>query len=453
MEAQVEHSARSAMTSTGENNTKSSHEQLEYIKALEERIIILETEIQHASQNHVAMKASIDEVIAMTQLSEVISSTMDPEEIASTLRALSKQVADIKDCNVYLLNKERNKLVPFLTSAIENLDQIINQQLEEGIVDWVLDEKKTVIIPDLSQLTPSDNPLNFVIVPLIVRTIGIGVFVLYTEKNQEEFTNHDLQLLSILANSAAVGVENWRTYHELVQAQEDIKASQAQMIQSSKLAAVGEMAGAVIHEIKNPVQILLGQIELYKRGIQMDGWLETMAQQVERLVKMTRRLLDFTRAVPDDFPLELVQMNIALNEVIDIVRHQFRTGKVDLVVELDTTLPQIYGNQQYLQQVFLNLIMNARDAMPNGGRLLIHTEAVNGFVRINFSDTGEGIPKENLEKIFQAFYTTKEKGKGTGLGLSVSHRIIKQHEGTISVESQVGIGTTFSIAIPIRRTV
>jgi signal transduction histidine kinase len=420
-----------------------------YVRMLEERVALLEQELERSSRNTDEMKASIDEMIAMQQISEVVSTTVEPEKIAETLRNLSMQVAPSAECNIFLLNKERNKLTPFIQSSQMQFDDLVNQQLEEGILDWVIAEKKPVIIPDLSAY----GSLHFVIVPLLVRNEGMGVFILHTSKSQEEFTNHDLQLLSILANSAAVGVENWRTYTELNHAQEDIKSSQAQMLQSSKLAAIGEMAGAVIHEIKNPVQILLGQMELYKRGIQPENWLETMSQQIDRLVKITRRLLDFSRAVPDEFPLELVQINGALKEVAELVRHQFKSGKIELVVELADNVPQVYGNTLYLQQVFLNLIMNARDAMPAGGRLLIHTEYVNGFVRLNFSDTGEGIEPENLAKVFQAFFTTKEKGKGTGLGLSVAHRIIKQHEGTITVESQIGIGTTFSIAIPVRRTV
>lgn len=423
--------------------------QAAYVRMLEERIALLEKELERSSRNTDEMKASIDEMIAMQQISEVVSTTVDPEKIAETLRSLSTQVAPSTECNIFLYNKERNKLSPFIQSSHAAFDEIVNQQLEEGILDWVITEKKPVIIPDLSAY----GAMHFVIVPLLVRNEGMGVFILHTSKSQEEFTNHDLQLLSILANSAAVGVENWRTYVELNQAQEDIKTSQAQMLQSSKLAAVGEMAGAVIHEIKNPVQILLGQMELYKRGIQPENWLETMGQQIDRLVKITRRLLDFSRAVPDEFPLELVQINGALKEVTELVRHQFKSGKIELVVELGENVPQIFGNTLYLQQVFLNLIMNARDAMPNGGRLLIHTEYINGFARLHFSDTGEGIDPENLAKVFQAFFTTKEKGKGTGLGLSVAHRIIKQHEGTITVESQIGIGTTFSIAIPVRRAV
>ncbi len=423
--------------------------QAAYVRMLEERVALLEQELERSSRNTDEMKASIDEMIAMQQISEVVSTTVDPEKIAETLRSLSMQVAPSTECNIFLYNKERNKLSPFIQSSQMQFDDVVNQQLEEGILDWVIAEKKPVIIPDLGAY----GAMHFVIVPLIVRNEGIGVFILHTSKSQEEFTNHDLQLLAILANSAAVGVENWRTFDELNHAQEDIKTSQAQMLQSSKLAAVGEMAGAVIHEIKNPVQILLGQMELYKRGIQPENWLETMSQQIDRLVKITRRLLDFSRSVPDEFPLELVQINGALKEVTELVRHQFKTGKIELVVELGENVPQIFGNTLYLQQVFLNLIMNARDAMPNGGRLLIHTEYINGFVRLHFSDTGEGIEAENLAKVFQAFFTTKEKGKGTGLGLSVAHRIVKQHEGSITVESQIGIGTTFSIAIPVRRTV
>ena len=130
---------------------------------------------------------------------------------------------------------------------------------------------------------------------------------------------------------------------------------------------------------------------------------------------------------------------------------RYRTDKIEIELALSTDLPMVVGNSNYLQQVFLNLAINARDAMPRGGRIFI-SSMLEGFnVTVRFSDTGSGITQENIDKIFQPFFTTKGEGKGTGLGLAISRNIIAQHQGHIRVESELNKGTTFIITLPIRR--
>ncbi|CUU06756.1 Histidine kinase-, DNA gyrase B-, and HSP90-like ATPase [Candidatus Kryptobacter tengchongensis] len=176
--------------------------------------------------------------------------------------------------------------------------------------------------------------------------------------------------------------------------------------------------------------------------------IEIVKEQVEKIAQITRRLLNFSRKVPEDFKFEPVNVNFAIQEIITLVSYQFKYNDIELVLKLDPSLPTIYGNKVYLQQVFLNLMINAKDAMPEGGKLIIETLSENENVVIKFTDTGVGIPPELREKIFEAFFTTKGS-KGTGLGLSISRWIVKKHSGEIKVESEVGKGSTFSIILPL----
>jgi two-component system, NtrC family, sensor kinase len=421
-----------------------------YIKALETTIQALKQENQQFTKNNLDIRNSIDELVAMQQLSNIVSTAMDAEVIVGTLFELTGQVIPGLDANIFLFDADGKNLVPLSSKSSVILNQEAQSQLEAGIVDWVLSEKKTVIIPDLSNMLADGTVKNFVIVPLILRSDSIGVYFIHTDKAQQEFSNQDIQLLTVLANQAAAGVENWRAHEQLIKVNEELKTSQAQMVQAAKLAAIGELAASIAHEIKNPLQVLMLQIDMYKRGKPLPNWFDMFSKEVRRLFEITRRLMNFSRNISEDFPMEPASVNRAIEDVVAIVQHEFRNHKIEIEMNLNMELPAIMGSANYLQQVFLNLLINARDAMPDGGKINIVSTRSESNLLVKVSDTGMGIGKENIEKIFKPFFSTKGE-KGTGLGLSICNKIISQHDGKMSVESVVGAGTTFTISLPIWR--
>ncbi len=422
-----------------------------YIKALETTIELLRKENTSFTKNNLAIRSSIDELVAMQRLSSIVSTAVNPETILATLFDLTQQVIPVLESNIFLLDSSSNTLLPLSQGHDPRLKEEAQQQLESGICDWVFEEKKTVIIPDLESLVATGTAKNFVIVPLILRNRSIGIYLIHTEKPQPEFSNQDIQLLSVLANQAAAGVENWRTYEELVDANKQLKSSEAQMIQAAKLAAIGELAASIVHEIKNPVQVLMLQMDMVQRGIALPNGMDLVRQQVQRLSAITKRLMNFSRNVSEDVSTQPTDVNKAIEDVVAMVQHEYRSEKIEFELALSNDLPQIVGNPNYLQQVFLNMAINARDAMPKGGRIFI-SSMLEGFnLTVRFCDTGSGISQENIEKVFQPFFTTKEEGKGTGLGLAISRNIIAQHQGQIRVESELNKGTSFIITLPIRR--
>jgi signal transduction histidine kinase len=421
-----------------------------YIRALEQTIDALKRENSQFNRNNLDIRTSIDELVVMQRLSNAISTAVEPELIVGTLIELTQQVLPVLESNVFLFDLPGKRLLPLTSHGSDRLVNEAHQHLESGIIDWVFSEKKTVIIPDLANMVGEGSPRNFVIVPLILRNENIGIYIIHTPKPQQEFTNQDMQLLSVLANQAAAGVENWRTHHQLVRANEELKSSQAQMIQAGKLVALGELAAGIVHEIKNPVQILLTHVDLVMRGNPMPGWVDLFNKEVHRLAEITRRLMTFSHTVSDDPRLESVDLNKALDDIVAIVQHDLRNNKVLIKKEFGESLPSIMGNTNYLQQAFMNLLINARDAMPQGGTVTVKTEHKDLRVMIDFTDTGTGIAKEHLDRIFSPFFTTKEPGKGTGLGLSMCKKIVSQHHGEIKVTSEVNVGTTFTIILPVR---
>ncbi len=224
------------------------------------------------------------------------------------------------------------------------------------------------------------------------------------------------------------------------------------MLQAAKLAAVGEMAASVVHEIKNPVQILSMQMEIVMLGRGQGDWLGMLHTQIKRLSDITKRLMNFSRSMDEDYGNEMVDVNKEIRFILDIIGHDFKNNNIASELILSESLPTIIGSVNHLQQVFLNLLINARDAMPEGGKVVITTEVKDLKIYIHLADTGTGISPENMTKMFTAFFTTKEVGKGTGLGLAICQKIVGNHKGEIKVQSEIGKGTTFTIILPVTRS-
>ncbi len=225
------------------------------------------------------------------------------------------------------------------------------------------------------------------------------------------------------------------------------KKLERQLFQSEKLASIGQMAAGVAHEINNPLTSISLNAQTLIAKEEDETKREKLAvieAQVDSVAKIIRNLLDFSRQLEPE--ITRADVNAILDRTLEILSFQLK----GIHVRRDfSKLPRIKADVSQLQQVFSNMIINAIHAMPEGGTLTIKTELHEGGVYITFSDTGHGIPKEDIDRIFDPFFTTKEVGKGTGLGLSICHGIVEAHQGHIEVESQVGRGTTFRVWLPL----
>ena len=227
---------------------------------------------------------------------------------------------------------------------------------------------------------------------------------------------------------------------------------QKQLIQSEKLASVGRLAAGVGHEVNNPLTgILTYGHFLSKRANEKDfvkEYSEKIVNETMRCRKIIRRLLDFARQTEPE--KELADINKIVKDTLALIENQASLQNIKIVTEFNEQLPMIMVDSNQIQEVFTNIILNALDAMPDGGFLTISDRAVDGrFIEINFIDTGCGIPVEDLDRLFDPFFTTKKVGEGTGLGLSVSYGIIEKHNGAIEVQSEVGNGSTFVVKLPV----
>jgi len=229
--------------------------------------------------------------------------------------------------------------------------------------------------------------------------------------------------------------------------------TEEQMVQTEKLTSLGLLAAGVAHEVNTPLAVISNYIQMLARQLPGDDPRHTL---IEKIVKQTFRaseivnnLLNFSRTGAAE--LSDVDVNRVVEDTLSLVAHPLRSAHVEVVKHLGEKVPPVRGSANRLQQVFLNLFLNARDAMPMGGMLEVRTGAQNGSVTIEITDTGLGIPRDYIHRIFDPFFTTKSVGTGTGLGLSVSYGIIKEHAGKIDVRSAPGKGTSFHLEFPVAR--
>ncbi len=224
------------------------------------------------------------------------------------------------------------------------------------------------------------------------------------------------------------------------------------LAQSEKLAAIGQLAAGVAHEINNPLTAIIANAQILHRELPPDSDLQEsvdlIARAGARATQVVRNLLDFARK--EEYHLGLTDLNETLQRSLELMQHEIIARGVQIKYEPDPNLPPLLASQDHLQSVWLNLLLNAIDALDKSpGEIKVSTRKVGNEILVSVADNGKGIAPERLTRIFEPFYTTKEPGRGTGLGLSVCHRIIKQHGGHIRVESQVGIGSEFTVILPL----
>jgi len=226
-----------------------------------------------------------------------------------------------------------------------------------------------------------------------------------------------------------------------------------QMTQTEKLTSLGLLAAGVAHEVNTPLAVISNYIQMLAKqmpeGDPKQTIIDKIVKQTFRASEIVNNLLNFSRTGGTE--LIDVDVNRVVEETLSLVSHPLKTSQIQVVKHLGETLPPVRGSANKLQQVFLNLFLNARDAMPGGGMLEVRTGAHNGSVEIEVADTGAGIPREHIHRIFDPFFTTKSGGRGTGLGLSVSYGIIREHKGKIDVRSTPGKGTSFHVEFPAVR--
>ncbi|HNT36141.1 MAG TPA: response regulator, partial [bacterium] len=298
-------------------------------------------------------------------------------------------------------------------------------------------------------------------IPLVTQERVIGQMIIDYEGSPIPMglAKMALENLAVVAASAlerSVLMERASTQTEsLARLSRQIEETQRQLQHSERLASIGTLAAGAAHEINNPLAVISAKAQIMQRKAteqdQVEGY-RIIIEQTKRIAKIIADLMGFAR--PTDPQAEPVSIKCVVERSLALVEN--RIALADIVVNTDfpDNLPLILGDPNQLDQVLLNLFVNAQQAMQKGGEITVKADQSEDgkFIRVRFSDTGRGIPQKHLHRIFDPFFTTKKQGEGMGLGLAVSHKIIETHGGQMSVESTVGVGTTFTLMLPISQS-
>ncbi|TLD40264.1 MAG: Signal transduction histidine kinase [Candidatus Jettenia ecosi] len=313
-------------------------------------------------------------------------------------------------------------------------------------------EKNAFYNPNINKKFVSMIDANeFVCVPLIVKEEAIGVICADNFYSCKPITEEHVQLLSTFASQAALAIENAEAYKKLGEKIQQLGETQERLIRSERLAVIGNMAAYIAHEIRNPLVTIGGFARAILRTPDQDNQtrqsIEVIVEEVKRLEKILANIMDFSK------PYEPVKILSQINEILEntcsLMESYFKSGNIQLTKKLDTKIPKIIMDSTQMKQVFLNIIKNAVESMPDGGMLTVETMTEGKYIKINIIDRGKGMNAKTMKNIFTPFFTTKMDG--TGVGLAVSQKIVDDHGGYIKVNSSLSEGTTFSIYLPVKK--
>jgi two-component system NtrC family sensor kinase len=419
---------------------------------------------------HAETERRAKELTALYRASQAITSSLDSKAVLNLVLNETKSLLNTGAISIALRDPTSDELVFAAVSGL-GAEKLIGTHLppQTGIAGWVMREGQSVLISE-AQTDPRfyrdidarlDNVTRSVIaVPLKFKGVVLGV-VEAINKATGLFDQHDLEILEALAASASIAIENARLYKVERDQFQRLQESQARLVQVEKTSALGRLTASIAHEINNPLQAVSGCLSLIKE--ELDETIDpddlrhilTMADdEINRIALIVGRLREFFRPSRDG--LRATDVQAVLQNVLELTRKQLQHASIAVQAHWAENVAPIHSNPDHLKQVFLNLILNAVDAMPNGGALdvavtLDQISSQNGAppvpaVCIEFKDTGAGIPADVLPRIFEPFFTTKDTG--TGLGLSISYEIIQSLKGEITVTSQEQGGTIFTIRLP-----
>jgi signal transduction histidine kinase len=389
---------------------------------------------------------------SLASVSRTINSTLNLDE---ALRAITREACELmraRVCSLMMLD-EKHEWLDLRASCGAGRAYLKKPRLsvEESLLGVVVRRKKPIQVPNVQASTRYQNVdvarkeglISLLSVPLLFAGEAIGALSVYTGRPYN-FSNEEIRILSALAELSAIAIEKARLYERIVDVEEQLR-------QNEKLSALGLLAAEVAHEIRNPLtvmKLLYHSLNLeFPENDPRAKDTKIIESKIEHLNKIVEQILDFARTTEPKFA------PVNLNELVDelglLVRHKLANQNIKLVRRLQPDLPAVMGDAPQLEQAFLNLILNAAEAMPDGGTLTVKSRAAKSRVTIEFKDTGAGMSEEMQRQAFTAVLSTT-KAKGTGLGLAIVGRIVETHHGTVQIKSRPGRGTAILISLPAK---
>ncbi len=444
---------------------------METVKEMEEDKQVIEKKYEEVNRLNVELNQRIRQLLAIQDTGKAILSVLDLEQLLGVIMSILSSVCKINRALIMLVNEEEGCLeyIHGVGFDVEVPEEIKNYKVPldrvSNILVRVASTGKPEYIPDVKSSRLRRNniilaygkPSSAYVVPLITRSKVIGIIAM-DAADEEGVPKETRETLEIFAPQIAIAIENARLYKELEEQMAELKRSHALLSRAEKFSFLGNLAARLAHEIKNPMTAIGTFIQLlptkyddeeFRRDFHKIAMEETM-----RVNNLITELLDLVK--PKESKFEFHDLNVLIDKMILLVSPQSNAKRINVIRELDPEIGQIWIDPEKMKQVFLNLLSNAVEFTPEGGRIEVSTRSLPGKgegrdVRIEIKDNGVGIPQCNIDKIFDPYFTTKHKSNmhdGTGLGLFIAHQNMQDHRGTIEVRSKTDEGTMFILILP-----
>jgi signal transduction histidine kinase len=422
----------------------------------------IEDKINRLTQSNKRLKQKIFDLYAIFELSRKLNSVLELEDLLSEMLSTLVDQLGIRNIAIFLRRDPKHDKLSFLkhkgiSPGSPGRQKHWEISMKGELYRLFLAEKESLFLEEIRAFIDDDDPEMRILkeldcklcVPLISRDELVGILSLGSKKTNLRFSDSDLEFIFVLADHLTVAVENAILYENQKCINAELRRTQRQLIQSEKLAALGQLSASLAHEVNNPLGIIKNYLLILSQSMGEDDpnqrHIKTVKDEVGRIARTVRSLLDFSR--PEKEKMTLLDLSSVLGQTVSLLDKEFSKKKIKIEQQIPKDLWPVTGDRDQLKQVFLNLLVNSRDFMPQGGEIKLSARNTESGVTIEFWDTGPGIPQDNLSRIFEPFFTTKEEGKGTGLGLWICYGIIQRHGGTIQAKRRKK-GASFTVSLP-----
>ena len=407
-----------------------------------------------------SLKLHFSEVSTLQEVGKGILSTTNLADVLQLIARISAQVIGASGSILWLHDEDTGQVIPRASFGKGTI--IVERKLKnlgEELARWTLAEKAPVLVPDTSSdVRFSDEEravaASLVAVPLTALDAIVGVITVYDKMARSDFDTNvfekeDEQFLAILADQAAIAVQNARLFEAFKEAEKRLRETQTLLLRTEKLAAVGEMSAKMAHEIRNPLTSIGGFARRVSKALKANDpnrdYLEVIIRETDRLERILNEQLQFAQLSRPRLKME--DLNSVVEQSLVLVSEEAVHRKAKILKRLSLDLPKLLLDSDKMKQVLINILQNALKFLPVGGKIKLETKRAGDFVHVIIGNEGERIPGELMDRLFVPFFTSGKDG--TGLGLAVAYQIVKEHGGEIRVKSDDEWSTVFCVCLPV----
>jgi PAS domain S-box-containing protein len=432
--------------------------------------VMIIRDITQRKKAQLKLERRTQRLATLDAISTAVSSSIDLGQVLHGTIDKILEILESDSVRIYLLHRENQVLnlaaYKGLSERFITKDEFQSRKVGDGLLgETVLTGKAMAVDNVMRSRDPYVDAMieeglqSTVYIPLLSKGEAVGVMSV-SSHSKFRFSPDYVEFLTAIGNQIGVAIENASLYETIKKAYQELKEAQEQVIRAEKLASLGKLAATIAHEINNPLAAVLTYVKLMLKLLNRNGltqdraedilrYLATMESETARCGEIVKNLLAFSRQ--SEMTIGTHRIEDIIDRTLILIAHDLEINEIGVVKDMEPALPEVQCDFKQIQQAFLNLMSNAREAMTKGGTLSVRARCSedHDFLEVVISDTGCGIAQEDLKNIFEPFFTTKEEGKGVGLGLSVVYGIITRHSGSIGVESEPGKGARFTVRLPI----